>query len=498
MLLQNTAGRVAGMSLVPLRLRLFRFLLALVGIAAPLGVAAAAPQFFTYYGLGNSYPEARDHVNLQWAVSWTGSVDELVAQLREAKANGIKAMLHAEFPLFAGQCPYTLRADAAAQWRSLASTLLAQNVLDTVVAVYPLDEPDLCGVSDADVQTAVAIIRAEPLTRDKKVAGLFTVDIAKKWGGRYRLTGDEHKYAASLRAFDWVGFDCYGCKTIFSETAWDTFRFDASKPGFVTVPGPTLYDNFKSQLDLARQQVILVPKASLGGPLFADWYDDPGAFYSRASADPDVVMLLPFTWFDQPGAVQGVRSIAPLRSTYQAIGRDVDANHPEVSPVPAPRADAVEYYHAALDHYFVTSSPVEIAALDAGAFAGWSRTGASWSVFAKAGEPRGAAVCRYYGRPEAGLDSHFYSASADECTAVATKFSSAWLLESPNVFQAQLPATTSGLCPIATRPLYRLFNGRRDANHRFTTSVAVRDAMRARGWVPEGYGPGMVAMCVPQ
>lgn len=476
-----------------------RFLLALVAsVAATCPAAAPSPQFFTYYGLGSHYSEAGDHVNLYWAVSWTGNADELVGQLRDAKANGVRAMLHAEFPFFAGQCPYALRPDAALQWRTLAATLARANVLDTVVAVYPLDEPDLCGVSDGDMQTVIAIIRAEPLTRDKKVAGLFTVDVAKKWGGRYRLLGQEHDYAGSLRALDWVGFDCYGCRTIFSETAWDTVRFDASKPGFVTVPGPTLYDNFKSQLDLSRQQVILVPKASIGGPLFGDGYDDAGAFYSRASADPDVVMLLPFTWFDQPGGVQGVGSIAPLRSTYQAIGRDVDANHPEVSPVATPRAAAVEYYNAALDHYFVTSSPVEIAALDAGAFAGWARTGESWDVYARPGVPRGAAVCRYYGRPEAGLDSHFYSASADECSAVATRFTSAWLLESPNVFQAQLPAVTSGLCPVATRPLYRLFNGRRDANHRFTTSPAIRDAMRARGWVAEGYGAAIVAMCIPQ
>ena len=43
-------------------------------------------------------------------------------------------------------------------------------------------------------------------------------------------------------------------------------------------------------------------------------------------------------------------------------------------------------------------------------------------------------VCRYYGRPQAGLDSHFYSASASECRGVAQRFPDAWILESAELF----------------------------------------------------------------
>jgi hypothetical protein len=42
---------------------------------------------------------------------------------------------------------------------------------------------------------------------------------------------------------------------------------------------------------------------------------------------------------------------------------------------------------------------------------------------------------------------------------------------------------------------YRLFNGRTDANHRFTTDLAVRTQMIGKGYVPEGYGPQGVALC---
>ena len=43
--------------------------------------------------------------------------------------------------------------------------------------------------------------------------------------------------------------------------------------------------------------------------------------------------------------------------------------------------DAVEYYHAGLDHYFVTAAPGEIVKLDAGTLPGWQRTRLSFRVF---------------------------------------------------------------------------------------------------------------------
>jgi hypothetical protein len=476
----------------PLRLA-FSTLLASFCLTA---CAAPTPQFFTYYALGSAFGEALDHVNLYWAISWTGDRNDIKAQLREATRNRVRAMLHAEFIFFEGSCPYATRTDAATRWHALAAELAAEGLLDAVVAVYPLDEPDLCGVGDGQMQDVIAIIHAEPLTRDKKVAGLFTVDVAKKWGGHYHLTHDEHAYGGSLRAFDWVGFDCYGCSTIFSETAWDTVRFDPSKPGFVTVPGPTLYDNFKSQLDLTRQQVILVPKASLGGALFADAYDDPVEFYARASADPDVALLLPFTWFDQPNGAQGVRSIPALRGAYRSIGADIDLQHPEVSARRPPTTQAVEFYNAARNHFFVTANADEANLLDTGTFEGWTRTGQQWNVF-PSGTGGGTPVCRFYGRPEAGLDSHFYSGSPAECASVAARFATAWILESSNVFKAQLPNPGNGACPIATIPLYRVYNGRADVNHRFSTSRSLRDAMVAQGWIAEGYGDAAVALCVP-
>ena len=162
--------------------------------------------------------------------------------------------------------------------------------------------------------------------------------------------------------------------------------------------------------------------------------------------------------------------------------------------------EAIEYYNATLDHYFVTALADEIAPLDAGAFAGWQRTGQHFTVFDPATPMAGALpVCRFYGIPAAGLDSHFYSASAAECAAVLQRFPGVWVEETDNAFGIFLPDAATGQCPANSVPVYRAWNGRVDSNHRFTTDPATLQAMVAKGYVAEGYGPPPmpVAMCSP-
>jgi hypothetical protein len=43
--------------------------------------------------------------------------------------------------------------------------------------------------------------------------------------------------------------------------------------------------------------------------------------------------------------------------------------------------------------------------------------------------------------------------------------------------------------------VYRLWNGRSDSNHRYTTDPLTRVTMIARGYVAEGYGLYGVAFC---
>lgn len=153
----------------------------------------------------------------------------------------------------------------------------------------------------------------------------------------------------------------------------------------------------------------------------------------------------------------------------------------------------VEFYNQALDHYFVSLDPAEIDDLDSGRKAGWSRTGLGFGAALNAA-PGTNPVCRFYLPPGSG-DSHFFSASPAECAETQAKFPQL-ILETPDAFNAALPDGT-GACPADTVPVYRLWNGRADSNHRYTADTSVRDEMIARGYTPEGYGAEAVSLCAP-
>jgi len=163
---------------------------------------------------------------------------------------------------------------------------------------------------------------------------------------------------------------------------------------------------------------------------------------------------------------------------------------------PAGTVTAVEFYNAALDHYFISASPGEINDLDTGVHPGWVRTGVRFNAYASP-VPGTSPVCRFYRAPAFG-DSHFYSASPAECASTAAAHPVDWIYESPSVFYIFLPDPVAGACPAGTRALWRFFN-QKTTNHRYTPEVKIRDAMRddPLTWIPEGYGPDAVIMCSP-
>lgn len=167
-------------------------------------------------------------------------------------------------------------------------------------------------------------------------------------------------------------------------------------------------------------------------------------------------------------------------------------------PPPFVEGEVVEYFTnvdfpgMALGRYGYAANSEEQKVFDASAT--WIRTGQSF----KSGGY--VSVCSV--ATAAALDSstRFYSANAMECAAFAS--SSAFPVSGTPIRASRpIPATTPGAavnCPIATVPLYRLFNNGfgtgKGYGHRFLTSNAVRQEMiRSAGWIDEG-----VAMCVPQ
>lgn len=156
---------------------------------------------------------------------------------------------------------------------------------------------------------------------------------------------------------------------------------------------------------------------------------------------------------------------------------------------------AIEYYHAAFNHYFMSADLDEIAGLDAGVFQGWARTGASFRV-AEGDDAGNLPVCRFFGVGFAPLSSHFYTPYPAECDIVNAD--PKWQYEKI-AFGLALPEAVSHGCGPDTRPLFRLWNHNMDSapNHRYTTSMETFDLMRNLGWIFEGEKETRVFACVP-
>ena len=165
-----------------------------------------------------------------------------------------------------------------------------------------------------------------------------------------------------------------------------------------------------------------------------------------------------------------------------------------VTPPPADTVLAVEYHHAAFDHYFVTAISDEIAKLDNGTFVGWARTGQTFKVRTSGGAGR-ASVCRFFTVAFPPTSSHFYAPRGLGCEGAL--LNPQWQLEG-DVFYTALP-DSNGMCPSGEVPVYRMYNNGQGGapNHRFTTSIAMRTQMLAQGYIAEGTGIG-VGMCSPQ
>jgi streptogramin lyase len=154
-----------------------------------------------------------------------------------------------------------------------------------------------------------------------------------------------------------------------------------------------------------------------------------------------------------------------------------------------------EFYNTILNHYFITANLEEAAGIDAGtAGPGWSRTAKSFKAWLDGPIPAASEVCRFYGTPGRGPNSHFYTANSAECVLV--KQDAGWTYEALGRFWLVRPTTnTPAGCPTGTQAIYRTYNNRfpqNDSNHRYTTELEVYNQMLSLGWLGEG-----VVMCAP-
>ena len=163
-------------------------------------------------------------------------------------------------------------------------------------------------------------------------------------------------------------------------------------------------------------------------------------------------------------------------------------------------ARVTEFHNTTLNHYFITADENEKTAIRSGAAgAGWVETGQNFWAWTPNVMQESAFVCRFYGDPVKGPNSHFYSASTDECRSLlglqlSTPVSEPRWNSEGYEFKVSLPE--AGTCRGGLVPIYRAYNDGFahgvDSNHRYVVDRALLAPLLANGWKDEG-----IAFCVP-
>lgn len=217
------------------------------------GTIAPAPSLrtdllFGYYFADSTVQAATaGHVNLHWASYEHGPTEQMVG-LAQARASGQRVVLM--LPVY--DFPMDRRGAEVRLW---LDRLRAAGLLAGIVALYPVDEPDLQDRSDLDVMETNAIVR--------RVAAEFPEIANAPLAVFYACTSGRRP---GITTYDWIGCDDYdrGCAVLNDAVARLPLRPD--------------------------QRLMLVA----GG---ADpWRQDPACFERYAHAAPRVVALVAFLW----------------------------------------------------------------------------------------------------------------------------------------------------------------------------------------------------------
>jgi hypothetical protein len=233
----------------------------------------------------------------------------------------------------------------------------------------------------------------------------------------------------------------------------------------------------------------LVPSALvINGPAAYDFSTgssgDPADCAVGAAIAPGAACRMNF--FFRP-VDRGVRSAELVIDAPQLAGLTFLNLAGEGAAVSPPAIDVVEFHNAADGQYFITADPAEIAFLDGGGLGtAWSRTGMSFKAWARDDTSAAGSqpVCRFFGTPGLGPNSHFYTANAEECAAV--RADPHWQDEGV-AFRARVP---TGLLVCGGGPIvFRLWFPGTDptgSRHRYVVDSTLVAPMVDAGWILEG------------
>lgn len=248
----------------------------------PLPAALRTDLWFGYFHtFDDQIAQTRDHVNIVFESGWSGA-QATAASMRD---HGQRTILNLSTECYDWANGAMLqRDDASDRIAATFSTLRTAGVLSQVVALYPIDEPDLTGKSDAGVLAMCATVRKAAAAFPELANVKIYVCYANKgtWPG--------------ISGADCVGMDDYPL-------------------GSGVLASPL----FVKMLSLLRadQQHFVVP----GG---ADPFrQDPEAFRRYAHNTPGCMGILAFMWAQQhPGTLAGIGTNG-MADKYRALGLEL-------------------------------------------------------------------------------------------------------------------------------------------------------------------------------
>ena len=248
------------------------------------GGTSPAPEartlYYGYYGNRDTQlQETQNHTNLLVELGHGGEEFQVssIAAWRKPTILGLQSQV------WIGSPPFILNPNAEAQVRIKLQRLHSLGLLQYVVALYPVDEPDLTA-QDNDVAFVLDMLR--------RVAAEFPELAGVKLAVIYAPSGR----LPNLDKFDWVGIDNYAIGA--------------------QVLGAT-YDDLGAQLR-PDQKTILIPGGYIGA--------DPAPFTERALSDSRVAAMIPFIWYDNAdpanNVIAGIRSNG-MAAAYCAAGKAI-------------------------------------------------------------------------------------------------------------------------------------------------------------------------------
>lgn len=204
----------------------------------------------------------------------------------------------------ASACPFSINNNAANDFSVFVNELVSRGYLapgnpkaSTIVAFYPVDEPELCGLKDQGgnphpaLRHAVNVIRGNQSTYNFP---LFSIS-SKKYGDAIR----------GLNLMDWVGMQNYSSSTA----------------GYISQ-----FSTFENRLS-PRKRSVLVPQAAYGG-MMSEYGSphDPQMIIEKYLGSGKAIGIMPFLWHHDD--TTGVGSNPVLREQYRTIGNHIANNRP--------------------------------------------------------------------------------------------------------------------------------------------------------------------------